>query len=54
MESSKHKKSHKYAEQSIGYHCGEGWGSRLRSKTTMYKITYKGVMYGTGNIANIL
>ena len=54
MESSKHNKVSQICITSIGYHWGEGWGSGLRSKITMYKINYKGVTYGTGNIANIL
>ena len=56
----KKKQTHRYREEISGYQWGEGKDEgRYRSKllkvqTVLYKISYKDILYNTGNIANIL
>jgi len=50
----KKKETHRYREQTSGYYLG----CRRRVgdsevKTSMHKISYKGILYNTGNTANI-
>ena len=49
----------RYREQTSGHQWGEGKEGQnndggLRDKTTMYKISYKDILYYMGNIASII
>ena len=52
----KKKQSHRYREQTSGYQWGEGRGEGqyrvggLRGTNYWYKISYKDILYNTGNI----
>ena len=56
----KKKETHRYREQTSGYQWGEGRGRgnigvrNGKVQTIRYKITYKDILYNTGNTANIL
>ena len=50
--------THRYREQTSGYHWGEERGKGhyrgLRVQTFWYKISYKGILYNIRNTTNIL
>ena len=53
------KQTHRYKEQISGYQWGEGKDGQnndvgLRDKTTVYKISYKDILYNMGNIPRII
>ena len=60
MNITKKKQIHRYRGQTSGYQCGEGRGQGqykgggVRDTNFRYKISYKGILYNPGNIANIL
>ena len=58
MNITKKKQTHRYREQTIGYQWGGGRGiialGEWEVQTIGCKISHKGVLYNTGNIANIL
>ena len=54
----KKKQTQRYREQISGYQWGEGRGEgKYRGRGlrgTDYKISYRDILYNTGNIANVL
>ena len=53
------KQTHRYKEQTRGYQWGDGKEGQnndagLRDKITVYKISYKDILYNMGNIASII
>ena len=56
----KKKETHRYREQTSGYYWGEGSGEGQyrvgdeEIQTIRYKISYKDILYNTGNTVNIL
>ena len=59
-EHNKKKQTHRYRGQTSDYRWGEGSGwddigvGDSKVQTTTYKKSYLGILYNTGNIANIL